>query len=87
MFLNSVKSDEEQINRNYKEEVKFLWLFPINLIGSHVSLALIQANGEMKAEGSQGQSEILVHHKCPSTDYNFGQGTIGRTWNSGIRSF
>lgn len=54
MCLGGIKSDMEQLNGNYKEEIKSLLLFPINLTASLVSPALIQSNGEMKAEGSKG---------------------------------
>lgn len=64
--LDGIKSDKEQLNGNYKEEIKSPLLFPINLTASHVCLALIQSNGEMKAEGSKGQSKALAHHRCPT---------------------
>ena len=42
MCLDGIKSDKEQLNGNYKEEIKSLLLFPINLTASHVSLALME---------------------------------------------
>ena len=65
-------------------------------MGRPLSMAPIQDIKVMKAEDSKGQNEALGsaqvfqsenHFDLLPTDYNFGQGTTERTWNSAVRSF
>lgn len=78
-------SGKEELNGNHREEAKVLLFFPTNHL---LSLARIQANGGVRAEGCKDQSGTVGssqvfqwenHFDLLHTDDNFGQATMGRT--------